>query len=189
MTHRLIYVVGPSGAGKDSVLHRLRGAWAGQPPAHWARRTITRPAQPGGEANECVDRPRFERLQQQGDFAMHWHANGHAYGIRHGELAPLSGGHCVFVNGSRAHLPQLLGQWPEATVVQITAPSEVLLQRLRARNRESVQAISDRLARGVQVELPASAIRIVNDGPLDEAVDMLLAALQHRFGQRAACQR
>jgi ribose 1,5-bisphosphokinase len=186
MTHRLIYVVGPSGAGKDSVLHRLREAWSGMPPAHWARRTITRAAQAGGEANEWVDRPLFERLQQAGAFAMHWAANGHAYGIRRPELEPLASGHCVFVNGSRAHLPQLLVQWPEATVVQITAPADVLMQRLRARNRESVQAISDRLARGVQVELPANAIRIVNDGPLTEAVDMLLAALQQRFGERVA---
>lgn len=189
MTQRLIYVVGPSGAGKDSVLHRLREAWTGMPPAHWARRTITRPAQAGGEANECVDRPHFERLQQAGAFAMHWQANGHAYGIRHPELAPLASGHCVFVNGSRAHLPQLLEHWAEATVVQITAPADVLLQRLRARNRESVQAISDRLARGIDVELPASAIRIVNAGPLTEAVDMLFAALRVRFGDCSVCAR
>ncbi|WP_066260649.1 phosphonate metabolism protein/1,5-bisphosphokinase (PRPP-forming) PhnN [Hydrogenophaga flava] len=189
MTQRLIYVIGPSGAGRDSVLHRLREAWIGMPPAHWARRTITRAAQAGGETNECVDRPAFERLQQAGAFAMHWQANGHAYGIRRPELAPLASGHCVFVNGSRGHLPQLLGHWPEATVVQITAPADVLLQRLRARNRESVQAISDRLARGIEVELPASAIRIVNDGPLTEAVDMLFAALRVRFGDRAACAR
>lgn len=189
MTQRLIYVVGPSGAGKDSVLHRLRKAWTGMPPAHWARRTITRAPQAGGEANECVDRPAFDCLQQAGAFAMHWYANGHAYGIRRPELAPLSEGHCVFVNGSRAHLPHLLVQWPEATVVQITAPADVLLERLRARNRESVQAISDRLARGVQVELPASAIRIVNDGPLNEAVDMLQAALQLRLVERTPCAR
>ena len=189
MTQRMIYVVGPSGAGKDSVLHRLREDWIGMPPAHWARRTITRAAQAGGEANEWVDRELFERLQQAGAFAMHWHANGHAYGIRRSELAPLASGHCVFVNGSRAHLPQLLEQWPEATVVQITAPADVLLQRLRARNRESVQAISDRLARGVDIELPASAIRIVNNGPLNEAVGLLLAELQRRLGERATSTR
>lgn len=184
MTQRLIYMIGPSGAGKDSVLHRLRAAWVGMPPAHWARRTITRPAQAGGEANEYVDPLTFERLQGAGAFAMHWQANSHDYGIRHAELAPLDSGHCVFVNGSRAHLPQLLGQWPEATVVLITASTDVLRQRLRARNRESVQAISDRLARGITVELPERAIRIVNDGPLTDAVDMLFAELQVRFAAR-----
>ncbi|MFM7331908.1 MAG: phosphonate metabolism protein/1,5-bisphosphokinase (PRPP-forming) PhnN [Brachymonas sp.] len=184
MTHRLIYVVGPSGAGKDSVLHQLREVWAGSPPAHWARRTITRIPQAGGEDNEYAEPGLFERLQNAGEFAMHWHANSHAYGIRHQELAPLARGHCVFVNGSRAHLPRVLAHWPEATVVQITAPLDVLRQRLHARNRESMQAISDRLARHLDVELPTNAICIINEGSLDEAVESLLVALQARISER-----
>jgi ribose 1,5-bisphosphokinase len=189
MTQRLIYVIGPSGAGKDSVLHGLRRNWAGTVPVYWARRTITRVAQAGGEMNECVSASEFERLSSAGTFAMEWQANGLSYGIRRTELDPLSTGHCVFVNGSRAYLPRVLKHWPASTVVQITAPAEVLHQRLRARNRESVQAISDRLARGVDVELPGDAIRIVNDGPLEESVDMLLAVLQSRFATDSACQR
>lgn len=187
MTHRLVYVVGPSGAGKDSVLGGLREAWAGMPPAHWARRTITRDPQPGGEANEWVDRSGFDRLQAAGAFAMHWQANEHCYGIRSEELAPLAAGACVFVNGSRAHVPVLTRHWPGATVVQISAPADVLAQRLRARNRESVQAISDRLSRAVAVDLPGDAIRIVNDGRISDAVQSLLEALQVRFCVRAAC--
>ena len=181
MTQRLIYVIGPSGAGKDSVLHRLRESWVDMPPAHWVRRTITREAQAGGEVHESMTASGFGRLRQAGAFAMTWDANGLCYGVRHTELAPLATGHCVFVNGSRSHLPQFLRHWPAATVVQISAPADVLLQRLLTRNRESAQAISDRLARNVDIELPSDAIRIVNDGPISEAVDMLLAALQVRF--------
>ena len=154
-----------------------------------APHTITREASGRREAHESVSACGFEHLRQAGAFAMTWDANGLCYGVRRTELAPLATGHCVFVNGSRAHLPQILRHWPAATVVQISAPSDVLLQRLRARNRESVQAISDRLARSVDVELPASAIRIVNDGPLTEAVGMLLAALQSRFTADAASLR
>ena len=189
MTQRLIYVIGPSGAGKDSVLHGLRARWIALPPAHWIRRTITRVPQAGGEEHESVSEAGFLSLQQVDAFAMAWQANGLSYGVRHSELDPLENGQCVFVNGSRAYLPQVLRQWPQATVVHITAPSDVLLQRLRARQRESVQAISDRLARGIDVELPMNAIRIVNDGPLTETVDMLLAALRERFGERTACAR
>lgn len=181
MTQRLIYVVGPSGAGKDSVLHRLRETWVDMPPAYWTRRTITRAAQPGGEANEYVSNGEFERLRQSGAFAMDWQANGLCYGIRRPELASLSTGHSVFVNGSRAYLPQVLKRWPQATVVQITARTELLLQRLRARNRESMQAISDRLARGVDLELPDNAICIINEGPISDAVEMLSSALRIRL--------
>ena len=186
MTQRLFYVIGPSGAGKDSALHGLRAAWSNLQPAHWARRTITRETHAGSERNECVSEAAFAELRRAGAFAMDWQANGLSYGIRWTELAPLSTGQCVFVNGSRAYLPMVLKQWPACTVVQITAPAAVLLQRLRARNRETQQAISDRLARGVDVELPASAIRIVNDGPIVETVEMLLAALRARFSTDAA---
>lgn len=189
MTRRLIYVIGPSGAGKDSLLHGLRADWGGLPPAHWARRTITRAAQSGGESHESVSDDGFLSLLQAQAFAMTWHANGLSYGVRHTELTPLGIGQCVFVNGSRAYLPQVLRQWPQATVVHLTAPADVLLQRLRARQRESVQAISDRLARGVDLALPDDTIRIVNDGPIGDAVDMLRGALQLRFSTEAMFAR
>lgn len=181
MTQGLIYVVGPSGAGKDSVLLGLRALWSGLPPAHWARRTVTRPAQAGGESHESVSEPGFQRLQQAQAFAMAWHANGLWYGVRRTELAPLASGHCVFVNGSRAYLQQVLHQWPQATVVQISAPADLLRQRLQARQRESVQSISDRLARHVDMALPDHAIHIANDGRVEDSVGMLHAALQRRF--------
>lgn len=181
MTQRLIYVVGPSGAGKDSVLQALHERWLGAPAAHWARRTITRSAEAGGEQHESVSESVFDSLRQSGRLAMSWQANGLHYGIRDTELAPLSLGHCVFVNGSRAHVGTVLRQWPEATLVHITASADLLLQRLKARQRESVQAITDRLARRVDEDLPAGAIRIANDGPLESAVEMLHAALRMRL--------
>ena len=181
MTRRLIYVVGPSGAGKDSVLLGLREGWHTQRPAHWARRTVTRPGQAGGEHHESVTRAEFEGLREADSFAMHWEANTLCYGVRHTELAPLANGHCVLVNGSRAYVPSVLRQWPEATVVHITAPADLLLQRLKARRREDRQAISDRLARSLDIELPDDTIRIVNDGALQEAVGVLAAALRVRL--------
>lgn len=177
MNRRLIYVIGPSGAGKDSVLDTLRQTWPVAANAHWARRTITRPAQPGGEQHEAVDEATFDRLQAQKTFGLHWEANALRYGVRATELAALDQGHCVFVNGSRGHLPTLLIQWPEATVVHITAPPHVLAQRLAARGRETPQAIAARLQREVSVALPANHIAIQNDGPLHGAADTLAQRL------------
>jgi ribose 1,5-bisphosphokinase len=181
MSARLIYVMGPSGAGKDSVLQGLRDTWADLPTAHWARRTITRATQPDGEAHESVTQQEFDNLDQEGAFAMAWQANGLAYGIRREELKPLSTGHCVFVNGSRAYLSQVLQQWPTLTVVHINASADVLLQRLNSRNRESVQDISERMSRRIAIDLPLDAISIVNDGSLQEAVQSLRSQLQARL--------
>ena len=54
MNAALIYVVGPSGVGKDSLLAWLRSNLPDHLPAHWAQRTIDRPRVPQGEAHESV---------------------------------------------------------------------------------------------------------------------------------------
>lgn len=180
MSRRLVYVIGPSGAGKDSVLQGLRGQWPAQSAVHWAQRTITRPADAGGEQHEPADAAGFERLRQAGAFAMHWRANGLDYGVRHAELLPLADGRWVMVNGSRGWLSELLARWPEATVVHIGASPEVLARRLAARGRETAQAVAERLARQVPVQLPPGAIDIRNDGALADAVAALAQALQAR---------
>lgn len=180
MSQRLVYVIGPSGAGKDSVLQGLRQAWPQAAAAHWSRRTITRPVQAGGEQHEAVDASAYEQLCQANAFAMQWQANGLCYGVRHEELHPLQSGRWVFVNGSRAWLPELLSHWPWATVVHIGAAQEVLARRLAARGRESVEAVAARLARQVPVMLPAGAIHIDNNGHLLDAVTELQHALEQR---------
>ena len=53
---RLFFVVGPSGAGKDTL---LSGAIAADPALHWARRVITRPESAGGEPFEGVTEAEF----------------------------------------------------------------------------------------------------------------------------------
>jgi ribose 1,5-bisphosphokinase len=184
MSARLIYVVGPSGAGKDSVLQGLRQTWRALPPAHWARRTITRDAQAGGEQHESLSEPLFARLREANAFAMDWQANGLHYGVRHRELAPLADGSCVLVNGSRAWMPVLLRRWPDCTVVYVTVPAEVLRQRLVARGREDSSDIAARLARRIEFDMPANAIHVVNDGALSAAVDALRTKLAARLAKR-----
>lgn len=177
MTKRLIYVIGPSGAGKDSVVHTLRERWSLHLPVHWARRTITRAVQPGGEPHESVTPTDFTQLLESGALAMHWQGNGLRYGVRRSELAPLEQGHCVLVTGSRAHAPVVQRVWPACTLVHISAPSDVLRQRLTARGREDQQAIASRLGRDVEQDWPAETIRIVNDSTLTAAVETLHRAL------------
>jgi len=179
MNRRLIYVMGPSGAGKDSVLDWLR---ANLPPGmqvHWARRTITRPASAGGEAHEAIDVQGFEHLSHQGAFALAWQANGLHYGIRHTELARLQQGHWVMVNGSRGHLPQALQSHPGLQVVHITADPATLVQRLTQRQRETPEEIQQRVARASAFVVPKGAIEIMNHGTLEQAGLLLLQALQH----------
>lgn len=178
MTPPLIYVVGPSGAGKDSLLAWLGSHWPGPGQMCVARRTITRPVQAGGEAHEPVTEAEFDGLLASGCFALHWAANGLAYGIRHEELAQPAGS-CVCVNGSRAHLADALAQWPGLRVLHVTAPVDVLAQRLQARGREAAAQMASRLVRSPPLPAIDSAnlCQVCNDGPLDKAGNQALAWL------------
>jgi ribose 1,5-bisphosphokinase len=183
MNPRLIYVVGPSGAGKDSVMSWLRKHTSISASVHWAQRTIDRPKsnEPDAEDHVPVDALGFEQLLVNGEFAMHWDANTHRYGIRKSELTWLNDStHCVFVNGSRAHLPTAALDYPGLTLVHITASVEVLRQRLIARGRESVEAVEARLQRQIALTVPngCACIEINNDTTLNEAGHQLLTQLR-----------
>lgn len=171
-SERLIVVVGPSGAGKDSVLK----AWAGMrdpggPQVHLAQRVITRPADGGAERHEAVSRDDFAALQAAGAFATAWQAHGLHYGVRHHALAALAAGGWVVLNSSRAHLPTLRQQAPGLSVVEITAPPAVLAQRLVGRGREDAVAVSARLQR--QAPAVQAELTLVNDSSLHEVAQGL----------------
>lgn len=176
MTGRLFAVVGPSGAGKDTLMAAARAA---RPGLVLARRVITRPESAGGEAFEGVAEAEFARRLAAGDFALHWRAHGLRYAIPAAELAPLAGGQDVLFNGSRAALEAAAALFPGLTVIRVTAPSAVLVERLVARGRESRPEIEARVQRA-SYELPEGlrVIDIRNDGPLAEGVARFLAALQ-----------
>lgn len=187
MNQRLVYVLGPSGAGKDSLLTWLRARWPATLPVHWARRTITRPQDAGGEAHESMDAVAFNRLLKSGGFALHWEANGLQYGIRQEEMAPLAEQNWVMLNGSRAHLPTCSALYPGLTVLHITADPPVLLHRLRQRGRESDEAIQARIQRSVNMDVPVGSqwIEVRNNTSLDEAGAQLLMELELMKGWSA----
>lgn len=185
MSVRLIYLMGPSGSGKDSVLGWLRARLDPRHPVHWARRTITRPVQAGGERHESIDSEEFAALKAQGEFALAWQANRLYYGIRQHELAPLACGQWVLVNGSRAYLDEALVRFPDMTVVQITARAETLRRRLAARGRESPEEVEERVARASTFRLPPGVQQVNNDEKLDQAGHDLLSILQALEGWTA----
>ena len=176
MTSRVFAVVGPSGAGKDTL---LAGAMAQSPTLHWARRVITRPQVAGDEPFEGVSPQEFEGLSHAGAFALEWPAHGLRYGIRKTEFVSLAQGGDVVFNGSRAALPLALAQFPSLTVLRISAPSKVLAERLAARGRETMAEIESRLARA-SYEVPEGlpVIDIANDSTPAIGIARLLAALQ-----------
>lgn len=172
---RLFAIVGPSGAGKDTL---IAGAVARDPALHWARRVITRPEQAGGEPFRGVDAARFAAMAQAGEFRLSWQAHGLSYGIPAAEFLPLQAGRTVLFNGSRAALGLALQAFPGLRIIRISAPSRVLADRLAARGRESRDEIEARLRRQ-SYDLPEDwpVVDVVNDATPQEGIARLLSVL------------
>ena len=170
---RLVAIVGPSGAGKDTL---IRGALAARPDLHLARRVITRPADTDSEDFDSVTEADFAARRRSGAFALDWQAHGLHYAI---PTAALARPGIVLFNGSRAALALAVARFPGLEVILVTAPDQRLATRLAARGRETDASIAARLGRaGFGLPAGITAQVVVNDGTVAEGVAELLAALQ-----------
>ncbi|MDT8855459.1 phosphonate metabolism protein/1,5-bisphosphokinase (PRPP-forming) PhnN [Paracoccaceae bacterium Fryx2] len=176
MPGAILAVVGPSGAGKDTLIDAARRV---RPDLVIVRRVITRPETAGGEPFEGVTAEEFARRRTAGGFVLDWQAHGLRYGIPVGVLADLAAGRTVIFNGSRAMLAQAGAAFPGLVVIHVTAPVPVLAARLAARGRESAEDIARRLSRAPEPFPPGLPVREVqNAGALETAVAAFLDALQ-----------
>ncbi|MDP9556368.1 UNVERIFIED_ORG: ribose 1,5-bisphosphokinase [Pseudomonas parafulva] len=172
-------MIGPSGAGKDSLIDAARPQLAAAR-VEIARRVITRSPEAKGEAAVGVDAEQFERMKLQGAFAMHWQANGLQYGIPRQIDEWLAQGRSVLVNGSRGHLAQARIRYPDLLAIRVDVSLDILRQRLQARGRETQAEIDQRLARHVSLSDAADdGVRTVdNSTTLSTAVEALLGVLR-----------
>jgi ribose 1,5-bisphosphokinase len=174
----LIYVMGPSGAGKDSVMNLARGMLAPDAPVAFAHRYITRPAEAGGENHVAVTAAEFALRREHGLFAFNWEAHGNHYGIGREIHAWRKAGLTVVVSGSREHFLKLDGIDNDTWPVLITAPAERLATRLAARGRESASAAMARLDRSEAYEMTnPRLVTILNDGALETAAHAFVSLI------------
>lgn len=163
---RLVLVVGPSGAGKDTLLRLAQAACVDDHDIVFPRRVVTR-ASSADEDNIAVSPDEFARARDHGDFAVHWDAHGHSYALPLEINDDIRAGRAVVVNVSRTVIAALRQNYAKVVVVAITAPPDVLAQRLAARARHSDGNIADRLARSVDDASANADVTILNAGSAD----------------------
>jgi ribose 1,5-bisphosphokinase len=178
---RLVYVIGASGAGKDSIIAYARDRLGaeGEVPA-FARRHITRPAGSGGEDHIPLSPDAFERDRAAGRFTLSWRGNGLGYGVGTEIETWLAAGRHVVLNGSRGYLAEAKDVYPDLLPVLIDIDPAVLRRRLLARGRETPAEVEERIQRAMQlaaVDDPALVV-ISNNGPLTHAGEAFLALLR-----------
>ena len=186
MTARLIYVVGASGSGKDSLMRYARNRLAHESQVVFAHRYITRAADAGGENHVALTQEEFESRRRAGLMAMHWESHGHAYGLGIEVNQWLAKGITVVVNGSREYLETAAQRYPELVPVWIEVSPEVLRARLQARGREGAEEIEKRLARAPKNQFLGRRGELIrNDGELRVAGDTLVELIRHGSGSEA----
>lgn len=179
MTGTLVLVVGPSGAGKDTLIGGAREALAGDPAWVFPRRIVTRPAEAGGEPHVHLSLVAFEQAEVAGAFALSWRAHGLAYGIPGTVRSDLEAGRHVVVNVSRGVIDEARRRFPRIAVVLVTVPAAVLAARLAGRGRETAEDMAHRLERAGTAAVEGPGVHeIVNEGPVDEGTARLVALLR-----------
>jgi ribose 1,5-bisphosphokinase len=175
---KLFYIIGASGAGKDSLMNHCREQINGAAPVVFAHRYITRPVGAGAENHIALSRAEFEMRLHKGLFAMHWESHGLMYGIGIEINDWLKNGLTVIINGSREYLKNGLEKYPAMQPVLIDADSALIETRLYSRAREDDEAILKRLARNQQLHLNGEElIRIQNNNAIDDAAQQLLKVI------------
>jgi ribose 1,5-bisphosphokinase len=158
---RLVLVVGPSGAGKDTLLGLAKTACADDANIVFPRRAITREAT-ASEDNEQLSPEAFREAVERGAFAVNWEAHGHCYGLRSAIDDDVRAGRTVIANVSRTVIGALRRAYLDVMVIAITAPSEILAKRLASRGRGSDGKIEQRLGRTVDDASATPDVTIVN---------------------------
>jgi len=175
MRGQLFAVVGPSGAGKDTLLDaallKCRNVTR-------VRRVVTRPSAAGGEDIISVTPEEFAQMRARGEFALSWDAHGLSYGISSKINGMLASGQTVVFNGSRTALDVAERAYHTLKILSIEADHEILRARLIARGRESLEDIERRLERAkISAPTGPNVVRIVNNGCLEQAVRETIIAL------------
>jgi ribose 1,5-bisphosphokinase len=175
---RLVLVVGPSGAGKDTLIGSARVACRGVSGIVFPRRIITRPSS-AAEDHGTISAPAFDQAAAEGAFAIWWSAHGLRYGIPGAIDADLQAGRTVVCNVSRTVVTQVRKRYANVVVVLVTAPPDLLAARLADRARGSDGDVLHRISRAVEADLNAD-VTIENVGTVERATAEFLNAIGER---------
>ncbi len=177
----LLFVLsGPSGAGKDAIMDRLREQ---RFPLRFAVTATTRPRRERevhGVDYYFVPDAEFDRMIERDDL-MEWAVvHCHRYGVPRSQVREaIQRGEDVLVRVDPQGAATIRARVPEAVLIFIAPPSmESLVARLRKRATETAEQLAVRIANAHQElkRLPEFDYVVVNpDGRLDEAVDKVKA--------------
>lgn len=178
---KLFVVSGPSGAGKGTLLARLRAERQDLGLTVSATTRSPRDGEKDGISYHFLSEAQFDAGIAAGEFLEWAEVHGHKYGTPKSEVdACLAAGQSVILEIDVQGALIVKQRYPKAVLIFIEPPSrEVLEQRLRNRKTEDEASIKLRMANATK-ELalaPQYDVRVVND-ELEVAVKDLDAIIK-----------
>lgn len=174
---RLIMVVGPSGAGKDTLISGAKAALNGNGRIVFPRRIVTRESGES-EDHDTMSPPDFDRAAAQGAFSLSWEAHGMKYGIPVSMDRDIAADRIAVCNMSRGVIAQARARYANVSVVLITAPVHVLEARLASRRRDSDGSVAQRIERTASVPAFEPDATIENDRAAEIGTRSLVAVIE-----------
>lgn len=179
----LIVISGPSGVGKDTLIHRMKER---HPELYFVVTATDRPPRPGevdGQDYYFVSTEEFRRLIAEDELLEHAVVYGQYKGIPKQQVREaLRSGRDVVMRLDVQGASTVRRLIPDAVLIFLTASSEQELeQRLRRRQGDTPAQIEQRIAtaREELKRLPEFDYVVVNrEGRLDEAVEDVLAIIR-----------
>jgi len=180
----LVVISGPSGAGKDSVVQRMKERGFPFDFVITATDRPPRPTEVHGRDYYFYTTAEFERLIAEGELLEHALVYGQHKGIPKAHVRQaLDSGQDVVMRVDVQGAETVKGIIPAAITVFLTVESEEeLVDRLRQRRTESAEALQQRLATAVEEMacIPEFDYVVVNrrddlDGTVDDVVAIIRA--------------
>ncbi len=179
----VVVISGPSGAGKDAAIRRVKALGH---PFHFVVTATSRPRRPtevdGADYIFC-SRVEFERMRSCGELLEHAEVYGDYKGIPRSQVQQaLASGQDVIMRVDVQGAARLRELIRDAVFIFLTAASEEeLVERLRARRTETEEALQRRIATAhseMQEMHHFDYVVINREGELDCAVQRILAIVQ-----------
>jgi guanylate kinase len=179
----LIVLSGTAGAGKDSVIRRMRERGV---PFEFIITATSRPPRPGeqnGRDYLFLSAAEFQTMLRNDEFLEHAVVYNQHKGIpKKPVLEALGSGRDVLLRVDVQGAATIRRQYPQAVTIFLCASSkEELTRRLLRRGADSTEQVALRLRTALEEmnRVPDFDYRVVNaDGGLDEAVDAMIAILR-----------
>lgn len=180
MANRLFVISGPSGAGKGTVIARVRQA---RPDLALSVSATTRSPRPGevdGVSYHFMTDAQFDELAGKGGFLEWAHVHDHRYGTPRMHVEQMLEHSSLILEIDPQGAFNVRAAMPEAVLVFVAPPSmDVLRQRLEGRGTEDAAELEKRLADAASfMEASKRYDEVVVNDVLDETVKRMLAIIE-----------